>query len=208
MRGLLKHGGKRERCAKGSDFLTERQARSLLLSAYYAMQIDKPLTRMVTLRLERQGITESEAVKKLGAFLKLLNDDAKAKTKTGIAYIWNREHTDIIGHHAHIALHLPRGYTINPHKARRWIERLSGQRYIRSTMRTDPIGGRVSTAETNPALYMENLATVLGYVLKGSDNNAVKKLNLTLVRPQGRIIGKRCGHSQNIGMAARSRHGR
>jgi hypothetical protein len=43
----------------------------------------------------------------------------------------------------------------------------------------------------------------LAYVLKGASEAAAASFNLERLEPGGRVIGKRCGTSQNIGAMAR-----
>jgi UDP-N-acetyl-D-mannosaminuronate dehydrogenase len=43
----------------------------------------------------------------------------------------------------------------------------------------------------------------LGYVLKGASPEAASQFALKRLEPGGRVIGKRCGTSQNIGAKAR-----
>src|SRR3546814_13664969 len=51
---------------------------------------------------------------------------------------------------------------------------------------------------------IQNLAAVLGYVLKGCCSEAAAMLELANTRPTGRVIGKRSAASQNLGPKARS----
>jgi hypothetical protein len=52
-------------------------------------------------------------------------------------------------------------------------------------------------------LHDINLATALAYVLKGASSEAALRFALGRLEPGGRVIGKRCGTSQNIGAKAR-----
>jgi len=55
----------------------------------------------------------------------------------------------------------------------------------------------------NPDLHAINLEVALGYVLKGADPKAASQFGLERLEHGGRVIGKRCGTSQNIGAKAR-----
>ncbi len=66
-----------------------------------------------------------------------------------------------------------------------------------------PIGGRLGLETGNPALHAINLQTALAYVLKGASPEAASQFALKRLEPGGRVIGKRCGTSQNIGAKAR-----
>lgn len=47
-------------------------------------------------------------------------------------------------------------------------------------------------------LYLANLVTVVGYLIKGICPNAGVTLELERMTAQGRVMGKRCGWSANI----------
>jgi hypothetical protein len=200
---LLRHGGAGNRASLSSDYLTLQQAQRVITAASYALFIGKPLTRHLTVRLERQGISDKEGVKAIGKLLTLLRDHVRKTTDGEIAYIWAREYGATIGGHVHIVLHLPAGYILQGQRARRWIERISGKPYERGTWKTKTVSGSKVGRVNNPGLYLANLATVIGYVIKGTAPDAAAMLELDRVKAQGRIIGKRCGCSQNIDATAR-----
>ena len=195
---LLKHGGAGNRATVTSDYLTPRQARDLTAAAQYALANGKPLTRHLTVRLERQGISDADAVKAIGRLITLLRDHVRKTTDGEIAYIWSREHGAIIGGHVHILLHLPAGCIWQGKRVQRWIERISGRPYRKGTIKTTRVGGTAKAHEQNPGLYLANLATVVGYLIKGTCPKAGAVLELERIKPQGRVMGKRCGRSANI----------
>ncbi len=86
-----------------------------------------------------------------------------------------------------------------------WLRRITGKPYRARVIHSKPIGGRLGLEAGNPELHSINLAVALGYVLKGADAKAARKFGLTRLEAGGRIIGKRCGTSQNIGATARKR---
>jgi hypothetical protein len=53
-----------------------------------------------------------------------------------------------------------------------------------------------------PSDYDANLAKIVAYLLKGVSKTVADALGLPLIRPQGRVIGKRVGWSENIGARA------
>jgi hypothetical protein len=67
-----------------------------------------------------------------------------------------------------------------------------------------PIGGRLGLEAGNPDLHAINLDAALGYLLKGASDKAAAQFRLERLEAGGRIIGKRCGTSQNIGAKART----
>jgi hypothetical protein len=78
--------------------------------------------------------------------------------------------------------------------------RIAGPAYGAGAVNTRRIGGRVTVAQ---AVHDANLAEALGYVLKGADKQTADNLGLVRLEPGGRVTGKRCGWSENVGAAAR-----
>ncbi len=195
---LLRHGGAGNRTTATSDYLSLRQAQDLMAAAQYALAIGKPLTRHLTVRLERQGVSDADAVKAIGSLLTLLRDHVRKTTDGQIAYIWSREHGTVIGGHVHILLHLPVGYIWQGQRVQRWIERISGKAYRKGTIKTTRVGRIAKAHEQNTGLYLANLATVVGYVIKGTCPKAGAALELERMKAQGCVMGKRCGRSANL----------
>jgi hypothetical protein len=71
-----------------------------------------------------------------------------------------------------------------------------------------PIGGRLGLEAGNPDLHAINLEAALAYVVKGANLDAAARFALERLEPGGRVIGKRCGTSQNIGAKARREYKR
>tara|TARA_R110001599_G_scaffold118376_5_gene287560 strand:- start:802 stop:993 length:192 start_codon:yes stop_codon:yes gene_type:complete len=57
---------------------------------------------------------------------------------------------------------------------------------------------------SNPQLHAVNLEAALAYILKAANREAASQFALDKLQPGGRVIGKRCGTSQNIGAKARN----
>lgn len=192
------HGGARNSASRTSDGLTLKQARLLIEAALTARRIGRALNRHIIVHWEAAGVPDTRAATATTAFLKYVREWLDGAT----AYIWTRENGDGKGSHLHILAHLPAGRHMNGARSRRWLERIAGGRYQRGTIRTMRIGG---SRDPGGAVYGANLQTVLAYVLKGA--NADTAAALGIVRESGgRIIGKRCGTSRNIGAKARQRH--
>jgi len=195
---LLRHGGAGNRATVASDFLTLRQAQNLIAAAQCALRVGKPLTRHLTVRLERQGVSDADAVKAIGRLITLLRDHVRKTTGGEIAYLWSREHGAVIGGHVHILLHLPTGYIWQGRRVQLWVERVSGGPYKTGAIKTTRVGGTAKAHEQNPLRYLANLAEVVGYLIKGASPNAGVALELERIKAQGRVQGKRCGQSANI----------
>ncbi len=84
-----------------------------------------------------------------------------------------------------------------------WLRRITGKAYRRRVIHSKPISGRLGLETGNPEHHAVNLADALGYVLKGADPEAAAAFGLARLEAGGRILGKRCATSQNIGAKAR-----
>ena len=188
---FARHGGARNSASRTSDYLTPRKVLDLLAAAHRARDLGLPLNRHITVHWEAAGVPDSRAMAATTAFLKSLRDWLGAET----AYLWTRENGDGKGSHVHILAHLPAGRRWHGARGRRWIERISGKPYIAGVIKTRRIGG---AGEPGGELYAANLAAVLAYAMKGVEPGAAAALAIEH-EAGGRIIGKRCGRSRNIG---------
>lgn len=87
----------------------------------------------------------------------------------------------------------------------RWLRRITGRPYVKGALHTPRIGGTAGAWRSVPAGYHANLATVVGYLVKGASAAAAQAYGLSRTEPGGPVIGKRCATSENIGRAARTR---
>jgi hypothetical protein len=90
---------------------------------------------------------------------------------------------------------------------RGWLRRITGRKYREGVIRSKPIGGRLGIETGNPDLHAINLEAAFAYVMKGASPEAASQLAMARLEPGGRVIGKRCGTSQNIGAKARAQAG-
>jgi hypothetical protein len=86
---------------------------------------------------------------------------------------------------------------------KRWLRLITGQPYRKGVILSKPIGGRLGLEIGNPDLHASNLEAAFFYLLKGANPAAAAHFDLKRLEFGGRIIGKRCGTSQNIGPKAR-----
>jgi hypothetical protein len=190
-------GGARSRRDRTSDALTLQQAEKLIAAAHRAIGLGLPLNRHITIHWERAGVADADAAAATARFLKLAGDWL-AKRGQRFAWVWSRENGGTKGSHVHILAHVPAGGEIGGLQ-RRWLRRATSSPYRKGTIHTARVGGTASAWRTAPAVYRDNLAVVLGYALKGTETAAAAKLGLPKQEPGGRIRGKRCARSQNLG---------
>jgi len=191
------HGGARLKASRTSDGLTMRQALLIIDAAMMAAHIGLPLNRHITVHWAAAGIADDRAAKATTAFLKYLRDWLGG----GTAYVWVRENGDSKGTHLHILAHIPPGRRMSGARSRRWLERITGQPYRPGTIKTRCIAGH--RASDGP-IYAANLRAALDYIRKGAYPDAAAIIGIDH-ESGGRIIGKRCGTSRNIGMGANRR---
>ena len=197
----LSWGGARNRRDRVSHSLTLQQATNIIEATRHAVRTRLPFNRHVTIHWETAGIPDSEAAAATGRYLKLLGDWV-AKHGGRIAWAWVRENGDGKGSHVHILIHIPACIRFGPMQ-RRWLGRITGKPYKAGTILTKRIGGTLAAAQAGTEGYLANLGKAVAYVLKGVSAATGAALGLDKLESGGCIIGKRCGASQNIGIAAR-----
>ena len=215
---LSSWGGARNRVDRESRSLSIAQAENIAAAAGHALRLGWPLNRHVTWHLEKSGVAPVDGAKAIGRFLKLHRQFLASRGKP-FACVWVREDDDgdqSKGAHVHILMHVPSAAApAVTGRQRRWLRMVTGQPYRAGSLNTSRIGGTVRAADTLPPSYWVGFAKVLDYVLKGIEAGASAKLRsssnalfrmLPLYRhgQGGRVIGKRCGWSENIGAAARA----
>lgn len=209
-------GGARNRADRESYALAKAQIGNMRLASVHAKKIGLPLNRMISLHWQAAGVPLADMAKATGRFTDLLT---KALTRhgAGTAWLWVHENSDGKSHdrghdkggHCHLLAHIPADLVARiTALQRRWLHQISGgQPYRAGVIHSRPIGGRLGLETSNPDLHATNLAAALAYVLKGAGADAALQFGLERLEPGGRIIGKRCSTSQNIGAKARRTKG-
>lgn len=200
-------GGARNRADRESHALTAAQIANLKAAERHAEKIGLPFTRMISIHWQAAGVALAGMVKATGRFTDLM---AKALARHGsaTAWLWTHENVPGNGHdkggHCHLLAHVPADLvTVVTALQRGWLRRITGQPYRARVIHSKPIGGRLGLEAGNPDLLAVNLDAALAYVLKGASPEAASRFALERLKPGGRVIGKRCGTSQNIGAKAR-----
>jgi hypothetical protein len=176
---------------------------NLTAAEAHARKIGLPFTRMLTIHWEAAGVPLAGMAKATSRFLDLLTK-ALARHGSQTAWLWSHEAGDRKGGHCHLLAHVPAELVSTLTRLQRgWLRRITGQAYRARVIRSKPIGGRLGLETGNPDLHAINLEAALGYVLKGASPEAASCFGLDRLEPGGRVIGKRCGTSQNIGAKAR-----
>jgi hypothetical protein len=205
-------GGARNRADRVSDGITLKQAQGLIAAVQFAQSAGMPLNRHLTIHWEKAGVIDADVPKVQGTFLKLANDWSRTRGER-LTYAYVRENGDDKGSHSHLLIQLGnRAERAFFGMQRGWIKRATGQPYRRGVIHSRRIAG-LSAGELPLGIplalqcqrYYQNLATVLGYLLKGSNPDAALLLGLERLETGGFITGKRVGWSDNIGSRARSR---
>lgn len=179
------------------------QIANLSAAEHHSRQIELPFTRMITIHWQAAGVPLAGMVKATGRFIDLM---AKALARHGssTAWLWVHENGDGKGGHCHLLAHVPAELVpIVTRLQLHWLRSITGKPYRKRVIRSKPIGGRLGLETGNPALHAVNIEAAIAYVLKGASTEAATKFGLERLEPGGRVIGKRCGTSQNIGPKAR-----
>lgn len=201
-------GGARNRGDRVSEALTGAQVANLVAAAKYATAIGLPLNRMITIHWEAAGVPLDGMAAATGRFTGLL---AKALSWRGhrTAWLWVHEAGDGKGGHCHLLVHVPPHLVPVTERLRRgWLRLITGYQPPNRAIKAEAIGRKRGLESSNPGKWAENANKTVGYILKGvgpaEPQAALVAALLGRLEPGGRVIGKRCGTSQNIGRKARS----
>jgi hypothetical protein len=200
-------GGARNTATRQSNALNQSHVANLIAATIHADAIGLPFTRMITVHWEQAGVELESMARATGRFIDLLS---KTLTRHGkkAAALWVHENGHAKGGHCHILAHVPASLArIVTGLQRRWLRLITSRPYRAKVLHSRPIGPLLGLEQSNPALHAANLSDALSYVLKGANEDAAKAFGLVRLEPGGRIIGKRCGVTQNIGPKARALSG-
>jgi hypothetical protein len=192
-------GGPRNRANRSSRFLSRRQVDALIEAADFALASGRLFQRHWTVHYEAAGIAEREATRFIGKLLNLVSKQAK-RAGGELTALWVRENGHRKGGHVHILLALPTGLSLR-NRTRKWIQ-LAGGKPGRKVSKVCTIGGKLANVAPG-AKYQANGEAVLSYLMKGADTETGRARRLQRYGEGGLIMGKRCGWTQNIGLAAR-----
>ncbi len=196
-------GGARNRADRQTHALTSAQIANLEAAERHARAIGLPFTRMITIHWQAAGVALADMVKATGRFLDMLTKWLLRKERK-TAWVWVHENGENKGWHCHLLAHVPADLIKRlTGLQKRWLRRISGEVPKKGVICSRPIGRKLGLETGNPELHANNLAVAFGYVLKGADAKAAEQFDLTRLEAGGRIIGKRCSTSQNIGAKAR-----
>lgn len=201
-------GGARNRADRESHGLSAKQIATLIAAKDNAALIGLPFTRMITIHWEAAGVSLADMVKATGRFIDLLSKTI-ARHKGKAAWIWVHEGGDGKGGHCHILAHIPPGtVSLVTGLQKRWLRSITGRKYKKGVIRSDPIGRRLGLETGNPALHTANLNAAFGYICKAAPQAVLDAYGIERAHaPGGLVIGKRCAASQNLNVRARATPG-
>lgn len=196
-------GGARNRADRESHALTAVHVANLTAATAHAEAIGLPFTRMVTIHWESGGVPLAGMAKATRRYLDLLTKFLARRGHCS-AWLFSHENCGPKGGHCHLLAHVPADLVSALTRLQRgWLRIITGKPYRARVIRSRPIGKRLGNEVRNPSDHAINLAAALSYVLKGASAAAAEQFNLERLEPGGRVIGKRCGTSENIGATAR-----
>ena len=196
-------GGARNRADRESHALTAAQIGNLMAAERHAALIGLPFTRMISIHWQAAEVPLEGMAKATGRFVDLMAKTL-ARHNSGTAWLWVHENCGPKGGHVHLLAHVPGDLVCAITRLQRgWLRRITLHSYRARVIYSRPIGGRLGLETGNPELHAINLEAALAYQLKGANPEAASQFALERLEPGGRVIGKRCGTSQNIGAKAR-----
>lgn len=194
-------GGARNRSDRTSDGLTDSQVAAIIEAAAFALATGRTFQRHWTIHYGKAGIGPRDGARFVSHVLALASKQARREGGE-LTALWVRERASDKGEHVHILLHLPAAMRLHG-RTRRWIE-AAGGRWQPGVGCVRIIGGRLSKIEADRDTHRTaNAANVARYLLKAASPETGERLALTRAGCGGRIVGKRCGWTQNIGSKAR-----
>lgn len=203
----VKRGAARNRADRESHVLKAAQIGNLIAAEHHAAIIGLPFTRMITIHWEAAGVPLAGMAKATGRFIDLMS---KALSRHGCAtaWLWVHENGDGKGGHCHLLIHVPSHLVkVVVRLQMGWLRKITGKPYKARVIHSKPIGRRLGLEVGNPALHAVNLEAAFSYFLKQTDGHVASQLGLNRLEDGGRVIGKRCATSQNIGRKARQQDG-
>ncbi|MGV3555419.1 MAG: hypothetical protein ACO1OD_09195 [Croceibacterium sp.] len=214
-------GGARNRADRPSDMLADAKVAELLDAATFALATGRVFQRHWIIHYGKAGVQPRDGMRFVSKLLNLVSKQARREGGEMTA-LWVRECASDYGEHVHILLHLPAGMRLQG-RTRRWIAaaldhvgagfcdryaparpRARGKSWVKGVSMVRIVAGRLNKIGGNidDAPHRENAANVVRYLLKSASAETGAALELTRAARGGRIIGKRCGWTQNIGVAA------
>lgn len=188
-------GGARNRADRVSEYLSDAQVKRLLGAAEVAFSTDRVFQRHWTVHYGLAEIEPSDGARFVGKLIDLVKKQARREGGEA-SVIWVRERASGKGEHVHILLHLPTGMSLK-NRTRRWIA-AAGGKYRAGVSKVTVIGGRIARKRQGIRARV-NAENVLRYILKAGKAKTGARLGLPRSGEGGRIIGKRCGRTQNLG---------
>jgi hypothetical protein len=200
-------GGNRNRADRETHALTKAHIGNLSAAEGHSRVIGLPITRMITIHWKAAGVPLPGMAAATGKFVDHLTRWL-ARRGYRIAWLWVHENAGDKGWHCHLLASVP-AELVKPLVAaqKRWLRAITGRPYHAKVIHSDPIGGRLRLETGNPELHFANARAALAYICKGAPQSALDAAGIDRRhKAQGRIIGRRCSTSQNIGKAQRKAH--
>ncbi len=196
-------GGARNRADRTSDGLTDGHVAGIIDAAAFALATGRTFQRHWIIHYGKAGIDERDGARFVSRVLALASKQAR-REGGALTALWVRERASVKGEHVHILLHLPAEMRLHG-RTRRWIEAAGGT-WQAGVSRVRIVGGALPKGFPQASeRHAMNAANVTRYFLKAANETTGERLGLTRAGRGGRIVGKRCGWTQNIGKAAQRR---
>jgi hypothetical protein len=178
-----------------SDYIRSERARDLLAAHEFAARIGRPLNVAVNLNWSKTTAGDDPQGELLRAFRKAAGRFLCEHSVGGLTCVWVRENpiSPVARPNAHLDCHVPQ-----------WLF----EAFDKAAHRFLPPGCDLSDPD---AIWIDIIKPTSKdsrrrseYLVKGVDPRARLEMNCRRI-PQGRIHGKRCGTSEDIGRRSRAR---
>jgi hypothetical protein len=167
-----------------SSSLSAGQARNLLEAVLFASLIKLPLDWFVTIQWSKAAPGGRPQDRLLRFFERAYQ--WLFRRQVTLAYLYVHEIGALGGLHTHVMIHMPRSLRKECERMMpQWLDSPACEGFIKAK----PVEDRDGLTE---------------YFLKGTEAEAAKTLGILRCTDEGKIQGKRCGTSENIGHKARA----
>jgi hypothetical protein len=191
--------------------LSDDHAFSLMNAIAYSMHKEMRLTYLVTIHLEKAEVKEEDAQAFVGGFFKELGELLRSWSGGPPTYVWILENPGIRGLHLHALVHVP-ALKKGAVRLRRRFRALAASDWLEkfdavpgdAVVRIDRVKG---TGRGDPvSKYIDRgLKYGAGYLFKGWPKHERYGIEVSEWNkgPQGVVVGKRSGASENLGPTRR-----
>jgi hypothetical protein len=188
-----------------SYYQTKEEVQKLIDAALYAYCRGQPLNRFVTINFAQAGFT-GDAHAAITTFCNAAGAWLLRHSGKSACYFWVLENAPGAGLHVHIGIHVPEDLRKDYLERQRGWLKAAGIAFVKRVLKSKRIKGSETLELDLPRYLGKGLRGLTLYFAKGLEPSQCEEFGVRH-KPQGIIIGKRCGFSATLGSAQRAMRG-